>query len=130
MEIVGVRDDIEPKVSGRRMEEHLLDANSEVFDTILMGETIKTYRGKLEDHKNWGIDTYSVFKSFFHFFSDNQTPQCPEFVKWCVDNFSVIEGVIMNKSKSKILYSVQAFVIWKSIDIPDEFIHISQEYRK
>ena len=36
----------------------------------------------------------------------------------------------MNKSNSKILYSVQASVIWKSLDILDEFIHISQDYRE
>ena len=69
-----MRDDIEPEVSGRRMEEHLLDTNSEVFDTILMGEAIETARGKLEDRKNRGLYTCNVFKSFFHFFSVNQTP--------------------------------------------------------
>ena len=83
MEVARVRDDIEPEVSGENTEEHLLDANSDVFDTILMGETIETTRGKLEDRKNRGMDTCSVFKSFFHFFSVNQTPQCPEFVEWC-----------------------------------------------
>ena len=72
-----------------------------------MGETIETARGKLEDRKNWGIDTCGVFKSFFHFFPLNQTPQCPKFVKWCVDNFCVTEGVIMNKFKSKIICSVK-----------------------
>ena len=49
MEIVGVRDDIEPEVSGLRTEEHLLDENSEVYDTIPMGETIETTR------ENWNI---------------------------------------------------------------------------
>ena len=128
MEIVGVRNDIELEVSGLRMEEHLLDENSEVYDTILMGETIETSRGKLEDRKNRGIDTYGVFKSFFHFFSVNQTPQCPEFFEWCANNFSVTKGVKMNRSKSKILYPVQASVICKTLDILDTFAHISQDY--
>ena len=130
MEVVGVRDDIELEAAGRRTEENLLDTNAEVFDTILIGETIKTTRGKLEDLKNRDIDTCGVFRSFFHFFPANQTPQCLEFVEWCADNFIVIEGVIMNKSKSKILCSFQASVIQKSLDIPDEFIHISQNYRE
>ena len=39
MEVVGVRDVIEPEATGRRMEENLLDRNVEVFDTILMGKT-------------------------------------------------------------------------------------------
>ena len=36
----------------------------------------------------------------------------------------------MNKSKSKILCSVQAFVIRKTLHIPDEFVHISQDYQE
>ena len=103
----------------------MFDTNIEVFDTILMGGTIETTRGNLEDLKNRGIDTCSVFKSFFHLFPGNQTPHCPEFVEWCADNFSVTEGIIMNKSKSKILCSIQASVICKTMDIPKKFIHIS-----
>jgi len=104
MEVLGVRDDVEPEATGRRIEEILLDENVEIFDTILVGEAIETARGKLETLKNQGRDTYGVFKSFFHLFSVNQTPHCPEFVEWCVENFSVTEGVIINKSKSKILF--------------------------
>ena len=36
----------------------------------------------------------------------------------------------MNKSKSKILFPIQYFVIRKALDIPDEFTHISQDYRE
>ena len=57
-------------------------------------------------------------------------PISPEFVEWCADNFSATEGVIMNKSKSKILCSVQAFVICKTLDILDKFVHISQDYQE
>ena len=103
-----------------------MDENAEIFDTILVGEAIEITRSKLENLKNRGGDTYGVFKSFFHFFSVGQTPHFLEFVEWCADNFSITEGVIMNKSKSKILCSVQAFVIHKTLDIPDEFVHISQ----
>ena len=46
--MVGVRDDIEPKVTCRREEESLVDENAEIFDTILVGEVVETTRGKLE----------------------------------------------------------------------------------
>ena len=69
IEVVGVRDDVEPKAVGRRTEESLLDENVEIFDTILVGEAIETARGKLEALKNQGRDTCSVLKYFFHFFS-------------------------------------------------------------
>ena len=69
-----MRDEIEPEVSSQSMEEHLLDANFDICDTVLMGETIEIARGKLEDRKNRGMDTYGVFKSFFHFFLVDPTP--------------------------------------------------------
>ena len=84
----------------------MLDENAEIFDTILVGEAIETTRSKLEALKNRGRDTCGVFDSFFHFFFVDQTPHFPEFVEWCAENFSVTEGVIMNRSKSKILYLV------------------------
>ena len=105
--MVDARDNAEPEVTCRREKERLMDVNAEIFDTILVGETIEAARGKLEVLKDQGRDTCGVFKSFFHLFSIGQTPHFPEFVEWCVDNFSVIEEVIMNKSKYKILCSVQ-----------------------
>ena len=130
VEVVGVRDDVELEATGQRAEESLIDENVEIFDTILVGEAIETARGKLEILKDRGRDTCGVFKSFFHFFSIGQAPHFPEFVEWCAHNFSVTEGVIMNKSKSKILCSVQDFVIYKTLHIPDVFVHISQKYQE
>ena len=124
-EVIGVRDDVEADATGRRADESLVDENAEIFYTILVGEAIETARGKLEIIKDWGRDTYGVFKYFFHFFSVFQTPHCPEFVKWCAENLFFTEGVIMKKSKSKILCSVQASVVYKTLDIPDEFVHLS-----
>ena len=95
-----------------------------------MGEAIETTRDKLKILKDRGGDTCGVFKSFFHFFSVGQTPHCPEFVEWCADNFSVTEEVIMNKSKSKIFCSIQAYVVRKTLHIPDELVHISQKYQE
>ena len=130
VEVVGVRDDVEPEVTCQRVEESLVDENAKIFDTILVGEAIETARGKLEILKDRGRDTCSVFKSFFHFFFVGQTPHCTEFVEWCANNFSVVEGVIMNKSKSKILCSVQASIFRKTLHILDDFVHISQNYQE
>ena len=128
IEVVGMRDDVEPEVTCRRSEEILVDENADIFETILVGEATKTAIGKLEILKNRGRDTCCVFKSFFHFFSIGQTPHFPEFVEWCADNFSIVEGVILNKSKSKIHCSVHASIVHKTLHIPDEFVHISQNY--
>ena len=50
--MIGVRDDVEPEATGRRAEETLVDENTEIFDTILVGESIETSRIKLEIFKN------------------------------------------------------------------------------
>ena len=52
IEVVWVRDDVEPEAMGRRIEESMLDEKIEIFDTILVGEAIETARGKLETLKN------------------------------------------------------------------------------
>ena len=94
VEVVGVREDTEPKITCQREKESLVDENAKIFDTILVGEAIEITRGKLEILKDRGRDTCGVFKSFFHFFSVGQTPHCPKFVEWCEDNFSITKGVI------------------------------------
>ena len=66
IEVVWVRDDVDPEAMGRRIEESMLDEKIEIFDTILVGEAIETARGKLETLKKLGRDTCGVFKSFFH----------------------------------------------------------------
>ena len=52
VEVVGVRDDVEPEATGRRIEETPLDENVDIFDTILVGEAIETAKGKLETLKD------------------------------------------------------------------------------
>ena len=47
IEVVGVRDDVEPKTTSRRAEESLVDENADIFDTILVGEAIETATSKL-----------------------------------------------------------------------------------
>ena len=100
--MVDVGDNAESMVIGWREEESLVDENVKICDTILLGETVETTKGKLEFLKDQGSNTYGVFKSFFHLFYVNHTPHCPEFVEWCAYNFYATEGVIINRSNSKI----------------------------
>ena len=103
IELVDVGYNAKSRVIGWREEESLVDENVEIFDTVLLDEIVETTKGKLEVLKDQGSNTYDVFKSFFDFFFVNQTPHYHEFVEWCAYNFSVTKGVIMNRSKSKIL---------------------------
>ena len=50
--MIGVRDEVDPEATCRRVEESLVDENAEILDTILVGEAIETARSKLENIKN------------------------------------------------------------------------------
>ena len=63
-------------------------------------------KNKLKILKDQGSDTHGVFRSFFYFFSIDQTPNFPEFVKWCANNYSAAQEVIMDKPKSRILFPI------------------------
>ena len=117
-------------VSCQKVEECFEDKNDEVFYTILLNETIEMAKNNLKILKDQGSDTRGVFKYFFYFFSIDQTPNCLEFVEWCANNYSAAEGVIMNKPKSKILCLIHASVIHKTLSVPDDFVHLSQEYKE
>ena len=71
-----------------------------------------------------------VFSSNFSISSVLTKPHFPEFVEWCKGNFSSNEGVIMNRSKSKVLFPIQALDIHKSLHVIDEFFHTSQAYEE
>ena len=92
-----------------------------------MNEMIEMAKIKLKILKNQGSDTCGVFKSVFFFFSINQTPICLEFVEWNGNKYSKAEGVIMNKTKSRILCPIQISVICKALSIPQYFVQLSQE---
>ena len=65
-----------------------------------------------------------------HLFFVNQTPPFPKFIEWCAGNVSATEGFIMIRSKSKIIFPVEALDICKAIHVPDKFVHTSQEYEE
>ena len=106
IEVIEVVDNEELGVSYQKDEKRFEDKNVEISDTILVNEKIEKTKNKLKILKDWGSDTHGVFKSFFYFFFVDQTPNCVEFVEWCVNNFSLAQGVIMNKTKSRVLFHV------------------------
>ena len=124
IEVVEVEDSEELGVSCLKVEESFEDKNAEVYDTILLNETIETDKIKLKILKDQGSDTHSIFRSFFYLFSVDQTPYFPEFVEWCANNYSATEGVVMDKPKSRILFPIHASVIHKTLSIPDGFVHL------
>ena len=101
-----------------------------IHDDFFSYEIIETAKNKLKILKDRGSDTHGFFKSFFYFFSVDQTPNFLEFFKWCVNKYSEAERVIMNKPKSRILFPIQAYFIRKALFIPNDFIPLSEEYKE
>ena len=128
IEVVEVADSEKLGVSCQKVEESFEDKNTEVIGTILLNETIEMAKNKLKILKDQGSDTRGVFRSFFYFFFVDQTPNCPEFVEWCANNYSAAKEVIMYEPKARILFSIHASVICKTLSVLDDFVHLSKEY--
>ena len=111
-------------VSFRRLTK-ALKKNAKDFDTIFLNETIETAKNKLKIIKDEGSDTRGVFRSFFYFFSIDQTPNCPKFVEWCANNYSAAEEVIMDEPNYRILFPIHASIIRKSLFCSNFFVHLS-----
>ena len=69
IEVVEVEDCEELEVSYQKIEKIFEEKNDEVFDTILLNETIETAKCELKIIKDQGSDTYGLFMYFFYFFS-------------------------------------------------------------
>ena len=69
-------------------EESLEDKDSDIFDTILLNDSAEDVKSKLKTLKEQGIDTHGVLCSYLFYFSIEQTPNCQEFIKWCVNNYA------------------------------------------
>ena len=87
-------------------------------------------KNKLKILKDQGSDTCGDFRYFFYFFSVDQIPNCPEFVEWCANNYFTAEEVVMDEPKSRILCPIHSFVIRKTLSVPNDFVHLSQEYKE
>ena len=71
-----------------------------------------------------------MFSSFLFYFSVEQTPSCTEFIEWCVNNYSLFEGVIMDASRSRMLCPIDSLNIRNTLLIPSEFTQMSSEYNE
>ena len=125
IEVVEVEDSQELGVSCQKVEESFEDKNAEVFDTILLNETIETAKNKLKLIKDQGRDIHGVFKAFFYFFSVDQTPNFLEFVEWCANNYSAAEEFVMDKPTFSNLCPIHASIIHKNLSVLDDFVHVS-----
>ena len=69
-----------------RIEEVFEDKESDIFDTILLNGPIDSVKAKLKPLKDQGTEVHGIFKSYFHYFTTEQTLNFLEFVYWCTCN--------------------------------------------
>ena len=65
------------------------DRDVDVFYTIMLNGPIDAIKHKLKLIKDLGTDIHNIYQSYFNFFTTDQTLNCPEFIEWCADNYSL-----------------------------------------
>ena len=68
-----------------------------------------------------GNDVNGVCRSFLYLFSIDQTINFIEFIDWCAASYSTSKKVIMDTSRSKVLFPVSPLIIKNTFSIPGEF---------
>ena len=96
----------------------------------MLNDSVEATQAKLKALQSQGIDTHEMFRSFFFYFSVEQTPSCPEFIKWCINNYSLSEGVIMDAYSSRLLCPINSLNIRNTLLIHSKFIQFSSEYNE
>ena len=84
--------------------------------------SISQSKEQLWSIKSEGIDVLNVWNSFMYYFCVEQTLYYPGFVEWCVNNYSPIERVIMNKNATNILCQVNTKFIHEVLNVLDIFL--------
>ena len=102
-------------------KESIEDKESKVFNTIILHDSIEAAKSKLKNIKLKGIVTHGVFNSFFFYFLVEQSPSFLEFINWCIDNYSLSEGVIMDMSRSRMPCPINSLTIRNTPIIPPKF---------
>ena len=59
----------------QKIEEFFKDKDSEIFDTILLNDTVEIAKNKLKILKDQEIDTHGVFSSYLYYFFNRSNPK-------------------------------------------------------
>ena len=113
-----------------KIKELFEDKDSKIFDTILLNGPIEIVKNKLNLLRDQGTDVHSVYRSFLYLFSIDQTINFIEFIDWCAASYSTSKKVIMDTSRSKVLFPVSPLVIKNTFSIPEEFNDKYKEYNE
>ena len=64
----------------QKIEELFEDKDAEVFGTILLNGPVDIVKKKLFFLKDQWTDAHNVYPSYFHYFTTDQTLNCPKFI--------------------------------------------------
>jgi hypothetical protein len=102
-------------------EESLIDRDSNVFDTKITISPIFVSRSNLSDKVGRCISFLEVVQATVVPYAVEITFPFPEFINWCVEQYSHEERVVMNKLWSEVMCRVEILSIQESLDIPEYF---------
>ena len=99
----------------QKVEESFKDRDVEVFDTLLLNGPISEVKEKIILLKEKGTNMHTIYQSYFHCFTTDQTPSCPEFMASCDDNYFLSKRVIMDTTNSIVMCSINPSAIRKTL---------------
>ena len=102
-------------------EDYLVDRDRGVCDLFLSIGSVTVSKERLWHYNSQGNDVLNVCKSFLYYFALEQTLHFLEFVEWCAVNYSPSKRIIVRHSTSRILYKINAKVIYKNLNFLDSY---------
>jgi hypothetical protein len=100
-------------------EEALIDRDSDVFDTEITVSPVSVSRANLSDHVGRQIPFLEVVQASIVPYVIEVAFPFPEFIGWCVEQYSQEEKVVLNRLGSEVLCRIDCSSIRYALDIPE-----------
>jgi hypothetical protein len=111
-------------------EEALINQDSDVFDNEITISPISVSRRNLSDNVGRCILFLEVVQATIVPYVVEITFPFPEFIGWCIKQYSHEERVVVNKQRSNLMYRLDILSIQYSLGIPESFSAISEPFNQ
>jgi hypothetical protein len=111
-------------------EEALINRDSDVSDTEITVSPISVSRSNMLDNVGKRIPFLEVAQASITPYVVEVVFPFPEFIRWCVEQYSQEEKVILNKLGSDVLYEIDSLSLRHTLSIPESFPTVSEPFEE
>jgi hypothetical protein len=111
-------------------EEALIDRDSDIFDTEITVSPISVSRANLLDNVGRQIPFLEVVQASIVPYAIKVTFPFPEFISWCVEQYSQEEKVILNRLGSEVLCRVDSPSVRHALGTPESSPTASEPFKE